>query len=156
MPCQSAHPRRGLFDRSVSPRLTPELHRKRDGDEGKQQVAQVGDIVAQRLGVVERVDVGDSILGVRKHLVVDHADLIHGAGHTLHVPRMAILDRPFVNEMLDCRTVAGAVRSSTYLSCLDVVRHRLVEMPQQDLFIVHVEGLPVRRCSASPACLRTG
>src|SRR3954463_11086727 len=100
-PMMSAHSRENGSGRMLYARLLPQLDRKRDGNQRVQQVAQVGDIVGKWFGVVELVDVGDGLLGVRKQLVVERLDLVHRAVHPLHIALMTVLDGPLRNEAFE-------------------------------------------------------
>src|ERR1700760_2213151 len=67
-PMMSTHSRQNGCSRMLYARLLPQLHSQRHGDQRVQQVAQVRDIVGQRLGVVELVDIRDGFLGEREDL----------------------------------------------------------------------------------------
>src|ERR1700753_3490740 len=100
-PIASAQSRQDGVRRMLYPRLLPQLDRQRHRDQRVEQIAQVGDVLRQRFGVVEFVDVGDRFLGVREQLVVERLDLGHGTVHALQITLGALHDCPLSRERLD-------------------------------------------------------
>ena len=126
---------------------------KRDGDQRVEQVAQVRDVVGQRFGVVELVDVGDGFLGVRetprRRTPGSRPSSCSRASHSARArPRSP---SP-ATRCSSCENSGGRIAFITCppsrrpLPFVDVVANHLVQMTEQNLlssFIVKCVRVPL-------------